>query len=120
MSHFFLRIPLPLTSMTPTGKRFPTIAATGNSLHETGNILSFLVTAVAELGGERGAGRATLLTVAGVSHWVVAPVPPPARLPALRGLGATLDGGIENTGPAFTTQLIKTYVGTLLTVTRVT
>ena len=50
--------------MTPTGKRFPTIAATGNSLHETGNILSFLVTAVAALGGERGAGRATLLTVA--------------------------------------------------------
>ena len=78
------------------------------------------MSAVTELGGERGAGRAALLTVTRVGHRVVTPVPPPAGLPTLRRLGAALDRRVEDTGPTLATQLVKTHIGTPLTVTRVT
>ena len=109
-----------LTGVTATRKRSPALTATRDTLHQTGHILPLLVTAIAELGGEGGAWGAALLTVTGVGHRMVTPMSPPAWLPALRGLGATLHRGIDNTGPALATQLVKTHIGTPLTVTRVT
>lgn len=47
-------------------------------------------------------------------------MPPPAGLPTLRRLGAAMHWGVEDTGPALATQLVKTDIGTTLTVTRVT
>ena len=59
----FPRVTDPLTAMTATGEGFPALAATGDSLHQTRNTPSLLVSSVTELGGERGAGRAALLAV---------------------------------------------------------
>ena len=110
----------PLTAVTATGKGFPALAATGDSLHQTRNTPPLLVSSVTELGGERGAGRAAVLAVTRVGHRVVTSVPPPAGLPTLRRLGAAMHRGVEDTGPALATQLVKTDIGTTLTVTRVT
>ena len=110
----------PLTAVAATGEGLPALAATGDSLHQAGHTPPLLVSAVTELGGERGAGRAALLAVTRVGHGVVTPVPPPAGLPTLRGLGAAMHRGVDHTGPALATQLVKTHIGTPLTVTRVT
>ena len=110
----------PLTAVTATGEGCSALTATGDSLHQARNTPPLLMSAVTELGGERGAGRAALLAVTRVGHRVVTPVPPPAGLPTLRRLGAAMHRRVEDTGPTLATQLVKTHIGTPLTVTRVT
>ena len=90
----FPRVTDPLTAVTATGKGFPALAATGDSLHQTRNTPPLLVSSVTELGGERGAGRAAVLAVTRVGHRVVTSVPPPAGLPTLRRLGAAMHRGV--------------------------
>ena len=110
----------PLTGVATTRKGSPALAATGDTLHQTEHVLPLLMTSVAELGGEGGAGGAALLAVTGVGHGVVTPVSPPAGLPTLRGLGAAMHRGIEDTGAALAAQLVKTHIGTPLAVASVT
>jgi len=116
----FTRVTDPLTAVTATGEGLPALSAAGDSLHQAGNILTILVAAVTELGGERGTRGAVLLAVTRVGDGVVTRVPPPAGLPTLRGLGAAVHRGIDHTGPTLATQLVKTHIGTPLTVPRVT
>jgi len=70
-----------------------TRSSTRDSLHQTGNIPPLLVSPIAELGGEGGAGGTLGLTVAVVSHRVATRMLSPAQFSALWWPGTTWHRG---------------------------
>jgi len=106
--------------MLTTGQCLATRSATRNSLHQTRDVAPRLVTTVAQLGGEGGAGRTLGITVAGVQDWVVTGVRSGAGLGAVRRSGATWYWRIHHTGSTLTPQLIKADIVACLAVARVT
>ena len=108
------------TLMLTTGQCLATRSATRNSLHQTRDVAPRLVTTVAQLGGEGGAGGTLDITVAGVQDWVVTGVRSGAGLGAVRRSGATWYWRIHHTGSTLTPQLIKADIVACLAVARVT
>lgn len=94
--------------------------ATGDVLKVARDVAPSLMLSHAPLLSEVGTGWALLLTVAVVEHWVVTLVPPGTRVLTLWGLGATGDGGEQDTHPTVARQLIKTGLPAGLAVPTVT
>lgn len=106
--------------VSPTRQGPPTLLATGDSVHQAGNVPPLLPAAVADLGGQLGAGGAVPVAVAGVEHRVTTGVISPAHLHTVRRLGPTRYRRVDHGCPALAGQLREAHIVTGVTVASVT
>ena len=94
-----------VTPVTTTGQRSTTQFATGDSLHQTGNVPPLLPATVTPLVGQLGAGRTDGVTVAGVMDGVTTGMFSPAGLSTVRRPGPTGHWRVDDGGPTVTGEL---------------
>lgn len=110
----------PSAAVHLAGQCFITYQAARNVLQMTQDIAALLVLSHAPFLSEVCAGRALLLTVAVVKHWVVTLMSSCTQVFALWWLRATGDGRVQHSEPTVTRQLVKTGLPAGFTVSTVT
>ena len=93
-----------VTPVSAAGERPGTEFATGDSLHQAGDVPPLLPPAVTPLVGQLGAGRTDGVTVAGVMDRVTTGMLSPAGLSAVRGPGPTRYRGVDDGRTTVTLQ----------------
>ena len=94
-----------VTPVTTTGERPAAQFATGDSLHQAGNVPPLLPATVTPLIGQMGAGRTDGVTVAGVMYGVATGMFSPAGLSTVRWPGTTGHWRVDDGGPTVTGEL---------------
>ena len=91
-----------VTAVSAAGERPAAEFATGDSLHQTGDVPPLLPPAVTSLVGQLGAGRTDWVTVAGVMDWVATGMFSPAGLTAVWRPGPAWYWGVDDGRPTVT------------------
>lgn len=99
-----------LEAVVATGQGFRSGVATGDVVHVTGYVATDNTTAVTRFLDKFNARWAALLTVTVVTDWMCAWMLPGAHIGALRGLGPTRYGGIDDLVTTETVQFVEADV----------
>ena len=91
-----------VTPVSAAGERPAAQFATGDSLHQAGDVPPLLPPAVTPLVGQLGAGRTDWVAVAGVMDWVATGMFSPAGLTTVRRPGPARYWGVDDGRPTVT------------------